>query len=112
MTPREQAAIQHAIDTLDQTAGTFVWEDPKRQRMMDSLSLLRALGDGWEEISTAPKDGTPIVGWFVDVDAPLIARYSPGDEYSDYVLEWDRTPLSDNPTHWQPLPVPPEGKQV
>jgi hypothetical protein len=70
----------------------------------------------WQPIETAPKDGTAILLW----------PYNPGDAYGGYALkevalgyytpdeEWfnpeQRCPFE--PTHWMPLPEPPEDIQA
>ena len=57
----------------------------------------------WQDIATAPKDGTPILGY-----VPRFA-YEPKCE----VLAWvaggwaAHDTCHESPTHWQPLPPPP-----
>ncbi len=58
----------------------------------------------WETIKTAPKDGTLILAWTVEGDRPCVLAWrtyrwddDSGDSYQDY-----------QPTHWMPLPPPPE----
>lgn len=78
----------------------------------------------WQPIKTAPKDGTEVLLWcrcawrdatgFVDKGSfRMDANASPGDsaewlkdDYDDYSCGMASTPL--NPTHWMPLPEPPE----
>lgn len=59
---------------------------------------------GWQDISTAPKDGTPFIGY----------RESCGDVGE---MMWDNSGFTDvieqhadlnDATHWMPLPEPPE----
>lgn len=66
----------------------------------------------WQPIETAPKDGTPVLGW--DGDCMTTVQWwwpsigTPADGYWDLVCagmyasdgEWA-------PTHWMPLPPPP-----
>ena len=60
--------------------------------------------DNWQPIETAPKDGTEILAW--DGIEHKIARW---DEPSGWFLsDWMRC----YPTHWQPLPAPPESPAV
>ena len=66
---------------------------------------------GWEDISTAPKDGTNIDLWCRDVKTGESYRFP------DSYWCWDRQqwhgcdeyiwPEADVPTHWMPLPPPP-----
>ena len=65
----------------------------------------------WKPIETAPKDMTPvllfaraenatapvrIIGWFITSLGWVEAAFHPN------------TPVGINPTHWQPLPEPPQ----
>jgi len=82
----------------------------------------------WQPIETAPKDGTPVDLWLVSNETCDIDFYSPTasklqGRSTDWVWE-KRGPNSANwyplgglgyplgpevtPTHWMPLPVPPE----
>ena len=69
----------------------------------------------WEPIETAPKDGTPILGF--DLGMSKWPRFS-----GIMVISWDAENNEwcsgkdydgnsiarfDNPTHWRPLPAPP-----
>lgn len=74
--------------------------------------------NGWRPIETAPRDGTSVIvasryetrtvvgeaRFLMDEDATYTAWWwanqSPGDYYADMIYP--------NPTHWQPLPAPPE----
>jgi hypothetical protein len=62
----------------------------------------------WRGIESAPKDGTPIFAWFDGLEFATAVRYQPGDDLSDYVSIWDFTPMAENPTHWTPIPAPPQ----
>ncbi|OQS42283.1 hypothetical protein [Chromobacterium haemolyticum] len=61
--------------------------------------------DKWQPISTAPKDGTVILGALIGSDVPQSIRYVNGGWH----LSWDdyRVAGIDGPSHWQPLPVVP-----
>lgn len=58
----------------------------------------------WQPIETAPKDGTPILGWPGTMNGyPYVVQYSHGlwreaDGELYHLYE---------PTHWMPLPEPP-----
>lgn len=79
----------------------------------------------WQPISTAPKDGTPIlccivgcvptVAWWETFPKPLpyakrsCWRTNEAGDFEDDVA-WEENWRSSfyNPTHWMPLPQPPE----
>ena len=56
----------------------------------------------WKPIKTAPKDGSNVLVYDPDVGYPYVCRWEYGRfvEVSEY--------YSFNPTHWMPLPKPPE----
>jgi hypothetical protein len=68
----------------------------------------------WQPIETAPKDGTPVLGFF---------GLTAGDEPPDMAVTkfnpesgaWISTEVPfeefDTPTHWMPLPDPPKESQ-
>lgn len=72
----------------------------------------------WQPIETAPKDGTEVLLFFVS-DVPWQASSKGicigfwGDDGSNawYAFESDSNALG-NPTHWMPLPPPPEGSET
>ena len=88
----------------------------------------------WQEIGTAPKDGTKIVGltpYGVEVvrfnvekekiDGDYVVRYSSGwvgleqDSHCFQAAQYShRKPrkAQHQPTHWMPLPTPPSGHQA
>lgn len=75
----------------------------------------------WRPIETAPKDGTPVLGYcqprYVESGKPMSFSYQAiiwwrGERYGDSQWKW-RLHHSDSavePTHWQPLPAPPEDR--
>ena len=98
---------------------------------------------GWQPIETAPRDGTPILGWCVHAADPYFAGPTSLTLYGahveglshvadgPHVLVWgggwqdswedgggnlpdwwfrlgSEFEEAANPTHWQPLPAPPE----
>lgn len=85
-----------------------------------------ALSEQWEPIESAPKDGTAIMltngkdvaegHWYFeeggtteyrDLDGRYIDQKD-NDGYNDW-LDWDGG-MQPAPTHWMPLPKPPETK--
>ena len=74
-------------------------------RLLDAArEELRQKGDGWQDISTAPKDGTPVIGLrFPASDNPTMcgAAFFNGHNWvwlGAHYLE---------PTHWIPFSKPP-----
>jgi hypothetical protein len=58
---------------------------------------------GWQPIESAPNDGTRIIAWHKNYDAPVTVQLY-GDWWS---VAYDLGPLKHQPTHWMPLPAPP-----
>jgi hypothetical protein len=63
----------------------------------------------WQDISTAPKDGTRVLLWTAEWETPQAGAM--------YGMKWaccsdvaDRGGWLHPPTDWQPLPSPPEAK--
>ncbi|WP_126313260.1 DUF551 domain-containing protein [Delftia acidovorans] len=83
----------------------------------------------WQDISTAPQDGTEVLCWREDC-GPFIAKYTSVDSFpltqaeidamdeeslfhKDWFTQWPqafRLDGSEAPTHWMPLPAAP-GKE-
>ena len=73
----------------------------------------------WQPISTAPKDGTPVLVFspYEDRNEPtnvVVAKYEiygPDNEwwvYCEAVLADISGQIDPEPTHWMPLPSPPK----
>lgn len=74
-----------------------------------------ARASGWQDISTAPKDGTWVLLFAPDPKYPTV-------DFTHWIAQWgecrdmlnwidqDESIVVDNhePTHWMPLPEPPE----
>jgi len=68
-------------------------------------------GQAWQPIETAPKDGTEILAY-----DEMVLRVSWQDEWlsDDYAwhlgtcLMFGNSETKCSPTHWMPLPAPPE----
>lgn len=68
----------------------------------------RAESSGWQPIETAPKDGTDILLHVVYGQSEiLIGYFYSGDAAHHGFYEIDGDDIN-NPTHWMPLPEPPE----
>ena len=61
----------------------------------------------WLDIETAPKDGTNILITNKANDT-FVCHYREGFWYSDFYDGYDYGYLFSEPTHWRPLPKPPE----
>ena len=86
----------------------FALEDAKADiaTLAAELSRLSALV-AWQDIETAPKgNGTILIGWGEyrerDGFSPAFMRWY------DSVNGWSVNAMPFYPTHWQPLPPPPE----
>lgn len=64
-------------------------------------------GDGWRPIEAAPKDGTRIICWGPRLS---VAECEWRPAWAGYPAGWYRSnqPPEVHPTHWMPLPAPPE----
>lgn len=82
---------------------------------------------GWRDMESAPKDGTPILAHcrpcFFDSGKPMGFTYQAvvwwrGEymktKYGETLWPWrlNHGDSAVEPTHWQPLPAPPEGKET
>lgn len=74
----------------------------------DALAMTIAQRD-WQPIETAPKDGAEILSF--GALGLVLVRYKESQVVwlCNWEHTWDSTPLavSHNPTHWMPLPTPP-----
>jgi len=70
----------------------------------------------WSPIESAPKDGRKVVLWIVmPDDDPYVVSVCEGRGWSEADIgwwddtrqRWDAT-IGGTPTHWQPLPEPPQ----
>lgn len=96
----------------------------KGTRRAIEAALRAAASDGWRDIESAPKDGTPILAFAPMATEPAIARWfkwdaadqgwitelidgGPWKDDHHFAEYWAET--SYEPTHWMPLPAPPKG---
>lgn len=63
-------------------------------------------GDGWQDIATAPKDGTVVDVWSAKQGEPLPAKLAGYHPYL-WLHHPADNPLDRDPTHWRPRPIPP-----
>jgi hypothetical protein len=90
-------------DLLDKVA--------QRSYNLDGVDDVSATTDaGWLPIESAPKDGTPILGYWTSQTADIgmcyaTTMFGPSKEWTDTNDDGhDWRP----PTHWMPLPQPPK----
>lgn len=68
----------------------------------------------WQPIETAPRDGTEVLANDTSGigSRVVVAKYLAGDEWSGWIYDDDMltdcNPLGPRPSHWMPLPPPPE----
>lgn len=64
----------------------------------------------WRPIDTAPKDGTEILAYWSGSGTMRVLYYA--DQESELGMRWaDENDYWSSPTHWTPLPNPPEAVQ-
>jgi hypothetical protein len=108
MTPREviPADISEEVEAEVSTALHKMVDDVRRYEAFNAESP-------WRPIATAPKDGSAILSW------PAQSAFT-GDDTISYVVRWSDWKEAwieasgeeydtFHPTHWMPLPEPPEG---
>jgi len=62
--------------------------------------------DKWQRIETAPRDGTYFIARVRSLPPDLrvmVGKFSQGNIFSSHPGRWNY-----EPTHWMPLPAPPE----
>ena len=69
------------------------------------------VSDGWRDIASAPKDGTMIIAYRPTADNKCILKVGP-DYWGMFGSRgsWGRSNAAHQPTHWQPLPATPKGR--
>lgn len=75
--------------------------------------------DAWQPIATAPKDGTEVLLLFMPSEQQCVGEWWGLDKIGiqwriAHVSgpEWEAITDELQPTHWQPLPPPPQGKET
>jgi hypothetical protein len=68
-------------------------------------------GNIWQPIETAPRDGTTVLLYFPDagksqIDVGYWIEWEVGD--ANWSNEWTDAEIDCDPSHWMPLPEPPE----
>jgi len=77
-----------------------------RFRLCAKAALEAAEKTKWQPIDTAPRDGREILVYYPEVKEIEKVYW----EKKNSRFETMRSVIELNPTHWQPLPTPPEGE--
>jgi hypothetical protein len=73
-----------------------------------TIALIKPLANPWEDIASAPKDGSVLFAWCDRSRLLLLCWYSSKDKC--FLTESDEESIECNPTHWLPHPPPPEAE--
>jgi len=96
------------MDIVGMQADRLLEQAKEINRLLEEITCLRA-ATAWQPIETAPRDGTTVLLWLVDGQMMIDGEYAIQGFHS--ARAW-RTEfhVTAEPTHWQPLPTPPEGE--
>lgn len=61
----------------------------------------------WQPITTAPKDGTIILGYFPSRIRKMVPMEWSGWGGGTWCNSTSGANINDDPTHWMPMPAPP-----
>lgn len=106
------ARAAHAIAAaeLDEGDGLFdvhaLPEEVYDNYLRMASAAIAAIGCGWRDISTAPKDGAKLLGWEPPYTVPVGYAVFWWSGHG-WVRDGDDFDLVFEPTHWMPLPDPP-----
>ena len=67
---------------------------------------------GWQPIEDAPRDGTMILGWCRSLGRHIVywGAQPEHNPHATWISATCRINHIDKPTHWRPLPAPPDPK--
>lgn len=99
---RHEAGIENCDDIP-----ALIAEIERRDREKGAV-----VGESWRPIESAPKDGTFVIAWWrLDTDyVPHVVHFVEHPQNAGQVAGWfdDYGASFSDPTHWMPLPEPPE----
>ena len=102
--PLKDHQIRELVNSLTKVAQEY--SDTEQLRAQIRKLVIEALKEktGWQEIETAPKDGSRFLAWRKHCTAPCIVRWDVAydeaeNQYGEHVYHL---------THWMPLPEPPK----
>jgi hypothetical protein len=104
----ESNALLVRLENLRRTE-PIVFSPGKEMEEFDHLLALARRGAAvqWRPIEEAPKDGKEVLSIFVDLVGPYYSLVSWSDSYG-----WVGENGIVNPTHFMPLPPPPEKEKL
>lgn len=106
-------APKELTDEMAASARRLVLEGEKEPTYSDlyraMISAAPAAPNGWQDISSAPKDGTELLGLLGPKDIRLIWYFKPSSRSEGWL---DARGNQVKPTHWQPLPAAPTSDPV
>lgn len=72
------------------------------------------VAQGWRPIETAPKDGTQILAWAPDFYPGFygVAEWAEKQDWRPETVAGWFWNYATRPTHWMPLPTPPQADQA
>ena len=80
--------------------------EASRELARAAIAALPPQGDGWQDIATAPRDGTEFTGYELVNDRPRILSMVYDSVFKGFVASVHSF-VAFQPTHWRPLPAPP-----
>jgi hypothetical protein len=97
----------------DVIANAIWYQDSQEVNAHRATAALRTAGlvieQGWQPIETAPRDGTPVLIGCGLTQSQRWAVWSGGMWRDGQESAGGRVSGVPSPTHWRPLPTPPEG---
>lgn len=116
MTHPLSKALRELGEKLDGEGVITLDEKADMIEVADALDARATTESEWQDISTAPKDGTSILIYMRDSNCPIVVgHWEDGKRWGADESWWafDEMALSDifgsieDPTHWMPLPRKP-----
>lgn len=103
-------SIEMELALSESVCGRLNEENDSLQAQVEALRAEKRVSE-WQPIETAPKDGTEVlIGRFLDGKLPTkaVASFHPSEGWRDAGdIGWGGMYAHVRPTHWMPLPSPP-----
>lgn len=114
-TPPERAWLRP--ETCGANGCDWLQGDWKREPFGDAVPYVPEGLTGWRSMDSAPKDGTVVLGFcpfdcgFEEVTPIFPIRFNSNRYAVGWYLQTSEGDETDvDPTHWMPLPTPPEAR--